>query len=164
MSATLQAQVRFLVEQGIPAELVREGELTGVLRVPYGGSPAEHPWRAELGLLWDRQRRRYLAWYALTPNGWSVNWISDVEFLAADVPDEEDPADHAMALVIRQIHRTRGIGTGPQCLFRVTSSRWISDDSSSRLVREALAAPGAAPDRGGITALRRSSARRRRGR
>jgi hypothetical protein len=137
MWATLEGQVGFLVGQGIPVEVVREGELTGVLRVPYGGSPAEHPWRAELGLLWNGQGRRYLAWYDLTPDGWSVNWIRDVEFLAADVPDEEDPADHAMALIIRQIHRTRGIGTGPRCLFRVTSSRWISDDSSSRLAREA---------------------------
>jgi len=135
--ATLQGEVRFLVGQGIPVQVVREGELAGVFRIPYSKSPANHPWRAELGLLWDGQEQRYLAWYALTPDGWSVGWSRGIEFYAFDVPDEDDPADHAMALVIRQIHRIRGTGTGPRCLFRVTSSRWTTAEATSRQVREA---------------------------
>ena len=137
MWETLQGKVKFLASQGIPVTVVRKGELAGVLRIPYGKSPANHPWQATLGLLWDGKGRRYLALYELLPDGWGVGWSRSIDFLAADVPDEDDPADHAMVLVIRQIHRTRGDGTGPQCLFRVTSSRWTTADSSSRPIREA---------------------------
>jgi hypothetical protein len=135
--ATLHDHVRFLIGQGIPVEVVREGELAGVFRIPYGQCPANHAWRAELGLLWDRQKRDYHAWYALTPDGGFAGWSRGINFLAADVADDEDPADHAMALVIRQIHRTRGNGTGPRCLFRVTSSRWITAETSRHWLYEA---------------------------
>jgi len=162
--ATLEGTVSFMASEGVPVTVVRRGELAGVLRIRYGKSRAGHPWRAVLGLLREVRGPRYHAWYALLPEGWTVGWSRSVEFFAADVPDEDNPADHAMALVIRQIHRTRGDGTGHKCLFRVTSSAWTTGDST-RLLRESPETePVAAPHRGGVTALRRSGSPRRRGR
>jgi hypothetical protein len=132
MSGTLQGTVRFFASQGVSVTVVREGELTGVLRIPYGKSPVGHPWRAALGLLWDGEGKRYLAWYDMD----TYHEGGTIAFWAADVPDDEDPAEHAMALVIRRVHRIRGSGTGPACLFRVTSSGWTTTEAVSRQARE----------------------------
>jgi hypothetical protein len=171
---TVQGAVDWLTGQGRAVTVVREGQLAGVLRVPYGKSQAGHPWRANLGVLWDGDRRRYLAWYSLLPDGWSVGWSRDVEIPAAEIPDGVDPGDYALAAVVRQIHRTRGDGTGPKCLFRVTSAGWASGEEACVVANRARprqaarvqrhAEPAAAPDRGGTKASRGSRSPRRRGR
>jgi hypothetical protein len=117
MSASLRLAVDILAIEGVSATEVREGKLAGVFRKPYQGCSAGHPWGGKIGLLWDGMAKRYFAYYDISeyPTAW---WQP---FWAFDVPDDEDPADHAIALIVRRVNRIRGSGSGPGCLLRVTS-------------------------------------------
>jgi hypothetical protein len=133
MSASLRLAVDVLAIEGVSATVIRGGELAGVFRKPYQEHSAGQPWGAELGLLWDGVGRRYFAWYDMRE--YRETWWHP--FWALDVPEDEDPADHAIALIVRRVNRIRGSGNGPGCLLRVTSWEWTAPAPTLRAIREA---------------------------
>ncbi len=133
MSASVRLVVDILAIEGISATAVREGELAGVFRKRYQEYSVGHPWGAKLGLLWDGGGKRYFAWYDIRE--YRETWW--YPFWAFDVPDDEDPADHAIALIVRRVNRIRGNGTGPGCMLRVTSWEWATTEPTLRALREA---------------------------
>lgn len=125
--SAIQGFVNFLAGQGMVVEIVREGELRGVLRLPYAGKRTGHPWQATVGLLWDPAQREFAARWDLVLRGQGAGWSQSFVFGAEEVPAGLGAAEYALAGVIRQIQRTRGMGTGPKCLFHVTSSGWAPE-------------------------------------